>query len=190
VHFLGPWQSGPRKAISLGKGPPTTLLYEEPECGKPISTIGVYCADSDSNKARAGDFLYPPPPKCPLVDKDIVYHSSTSLENVKCARVFLVTEDGPCTGILFEYDNGTQQAVGQCAPFVWPERRFHRPLWFYHRPVQGTFGLGILVSFALAPLRDEDCPGFSCERMAGTVTFWTGWKSIALVVDNDSKIEN
>ncbi len=121
--------------------------------------------------------------------KGIVYHSSASLENVKCARVFLATEYGPCTGILFEYDNGSQRTLGQCAPLVWPERRFYRPLWFYHRSVQGTFGLGILVSFGSGPLQ-EDCPGFVCCRMAGTLTIWTSWRSVALNVDNDSKMDN
>ncbi len=185
MHFLGPWQSRPGKAISLEKGQPKTLFYEEPERGKPISTIGVYCAGYEKHLSE--EFLYSSPPECPFVDKDTVYHSSASLENVKCARVFLATEDGPCTGILFEYDNGSQRAVGQCAPLVWPERRFYRPLWLYHRSVQGTFGLGILISFGARPLRDEDCPGFFCRRMAGTVTFWTGWRSKLLVVDNDFK---
>lgn len=137
----------------------------------------------------AEEFLHPAPRECQLVGKDIIYHSSASLNNVKCASVFLATEDGPCTGILFEYCNGSKQAVGQCAPYVWLERRFNIPLWFYYRSVQGTFGLGVLASFAAAPLRDEDCIGFLRERMEGTVTFWTGWNSAVLVVDNDSKAE-
>jgi len=190
VSFLGQWQSEPGKAICLGKGPPTTLLYDEPECGKPISIVAVYCANSDSNKHTAEEFLCPAPLDCPLVGKDVVYHSSAPLDSVKCARVFLATEDGPCRGILFEYDDGSQRAVGQCAPYVWLERRFHRPLWFYHRSVQGRFGLSVLVTFALAPLQAKDCSGFFCERMAGTVTFWMSWNSVALVVDNGTNIKN
>lgn len=153
----------------------------------PVSTIGVYCAKSKDGHTTK-DFPRLEPLRCPLREDD-VYHSCASLNNVKYARVFYDGEACHCKGILFQYDDGSQQAVGQCRLNVSWEKKVVSPSMLYHQPVKLQYGLGVMVDFAAEPPGDSDWTGWVSDRMSGMITFWFSCDSAVLVVDCGSKVE-
>jgi hypothetical protein len=111
------------------KGPAKTLVWGEADfttddMGCEITSIGIYNASTEVEKTEDG--LYsakdlPPaePSTCPIRSSSSligngVFYAHASLNNVYRVRIFQDEDSSLCKGLLFEYDDGSQQAVGQC----------------------------------------------------------------------------
>lgn len=64
----------------------------------------------------------------------VVNFSVAPIEGVTCATVFRHGTFGNCRGILFEYLDGTQRAVGECRLGFDPCTVYHDPSAIYHQP--------------------------------------------------------
>lgn len=107
----------------LSKGPSEILIYNTAET-RPISVIGAY-----SNIRHDSGPIAPFRPSQagePLVQN--AYFSSAPLENVNGIKVFDERKNRFCTGILLEYENGGQRALGQCRFNVDLARVYRRPV--------------------------------------------------------------
>ncbi|RFU25896.1 hypothetical protein B7463_g10443, partial [Scytalidium lignicola] len=163
---------------------PDTLLYEDPDYGNGWTIPMLDVCGSRKLPLHETKIVTYLPPICPLKDHYAAFYSRASLDSVREARVFLFTEDkGFCLGILFEYYDGTQRAVGQCAPGIWPTVRFAEPKWFYYQHIACNSGTCLSAFFTAEPLPHEQTLGLSCDEMSNkVVTFWMGRKESAIVV--------
>lgn len=177
-YSIGQWVERPGN-IELFDRKPTTMVYGDPYPGDPISTIGVYGAPIKNEYLRK-EFPRLTPLSRPLRDED-VYHSSASLNYVKHARVFY-GEHSQCIGILFRYNNGIQQAVGQCRIGESREKHVVSPSILYYQPVELQYGIGVTVDFAAEPVGDLDWADWVACSMSGTITFWFSYDSVVLIV--------
>jgi hypothetical protein len=166
---------------------PTTLLYGDPYPGSPISAIGVYDA-KPRDLPTANDFPRLESLKCPIRE-DYVYHSRASLNNVKYARIFYGEEAYYCKGILLQYDDGSQQTVGQCRLNVSLEKINFSPSMICHRTVKLQYEDGVVVDFATEPVKNSDWTGWGRSMMSGRINFWFTCDSAVLVIDYGSKVE-
>ncbi|KAL2162480.1 hypothetical protein VTH06DRAFT_7394 [Thermothelomyces fergusii] len=168
---------GPYLAFGAGRflvsgSRPTSLIYSRDQFRR-ISFISPY-----SESGQTGALLIDPPtyPGREEFLSNCWYVSSASLDNVTRAHVFLEEDGVYCRGLLLEYANGGQKALGQCrvgvdrcatytgvpsiaflnvrrrrldSPFVWCE--------------------GTEVRFGDAPQNDT---AWSRHAMTGTLRFW------------------
>lgn len=146
----------------------------------PVSTIGVYGAGI-KNGHLAKEFPREPS-SCPLREDD-VYHSCASLNHVKYVRVFWDEEPCHCIGILFQYEDESQQAVGQCRLGASREKSVATPSMFYYQAVKLQHGPGVIVDFAAEASEYLDRAGWVTRKMSGIVTFWFSCDSVVLIVD-------
>jgi hypothetical protein len=98
--------------------------------------------------------------------------SSASLEAVKFAAVFLQEGSTLCRGVLFEYDNGAQRAVGECRIGVQASTTYATPsvLCVFGEPELASEA--VTVEFAKSDHHHEDAGGWDCYPMSGVLNFW------------------
>lgn len=65
-------------------------------------------------------------------------HSYASLEGVVNAHVFKDKEQGVCRGILLEYEDGTQRALGQCRLGLDTVQCYKHPTKFHYAIVESS----------------------------------------------------
>ncbi|KAL2173135.1 uncharacterized protein P884DRAFT_265409 [Thermothelomyces heterothallicus CBS 202.75] len=166
--------------INRPEHPPKTLVYRT-EANWPRACIFFLVAYSEQGLRRTTERPWhsPPPHPYPFWYR----HSHAPLGEVRQVRVFYRPDTKTCMGMLLDYDNGGQRAVGQCRLHVDPSRTFPRPSFvaFLNLP---EYGEGVRVLFGDLPSLDEDEHGDSwCYfAMAGTLDFWFGPDAAAVSV--------
>jgi hypothetical protein len=174
VYYIGEWTSDAGAVdVTISRGLPNLLLYNNSEACEPISSIGI------SGSSLAKEILRLEPRSCPI-SQDI-YHSSARLDHIKNVRIFYDQVIYYCKGILFTYYDGNQQAVGQCALGVFPEETVESPTLLYHRSENTTQGTAVKVRFATEFIESVDWTGWQSNQMVGTITFWYNHLSVVLL---------
>ena len=138
------------------------------------STIATYDGQGQTG-ALTEPLYYPPPGSHPSSD-----HSHAPLEHVRRIRVFYHDDGVHCRGMVFEYDNGGQRAVGQCRVLVDECETYERPSSIAFANIMRTsidgatgkvhrYPNSVQVSFD-GPCMDGN--KWSHYAMAGTLEFW------------------
>ncbi|KAH8801743.1 hypothetical protein F5884DRAFT_526306 [Xylogone sp. PMI_703] len=186
----------------LGHGPPVTLIYSDPGSTTPvhswlskeITTIGVHYSRSEVTQTTQ-DFLSMQPPICPTWGEK--YYFRASLDNVSSARVFFdesyAEDESFCKGIIFQYEDGSQQAVGECRVNVSGERTFASPSRLYHKTVPyASYGLcGLTLEFGSESSHDDTTrrdDGWMSHGMEGMMTFWVTMGRSVLLFDDEQEL--
>jgi len=207
------------------KGPAKTLVWGEIDLtfvdwlGDVIPSIGIANASIEFEKTENGrpakDLPPAEPSTCPLREGSMdgnfdVSYARASLDNVYRVRIFQDKYSSQCRGLLFEYDDGSQQAVGLCRFKVFEEKVIAFPSRLFHQPVEpdhfhrfateknphggsakwinfrNKYYSGVRVEFATEKDPSAERAGWTTERMAGMLTFWFSMNSSAVVVESES----
>ncbi|RFU24599.1 hypothetical protein B7463_g11741, partial [Scytalidium lignicola] len=168
---VGPYHSGATQDFILSNSPPMTLIYNAADL-QPISVIGAY----PKHESRPiAPFRHPAPDEPPFRD---AYFSSAPLEKVTRVQVFYGEENTYCRGILFKYENGAQQAVGQCRLGIDPHKTCVKPSSFcftyesYYRPRTEVRLQTVKVEFTCEAEHNYDKDHWTCFTMSGMLRFW------------------
>jgi hypothetical protein len=104
-------------------------------------------------------------------------YSSASLEDVRCAKAFR-NEAGHCMGVLFEYRNGAQRALGQCRIGLdsvecceSPSRVRFRETWYYLSKSRPKCPAA-RVEFSPGFKNEDDDDDWTYHDMQGVLEFW------------------
>jgi hypothetical protein len=154
--------------------PPKSLLYST-GLGWPKARISIITTYSEQGQ----DGILEEPWYHPPAHDSARYHmhSHTPLENIRQVRVFY-RGNGSCKGMLVDYDDGGQRAVGQCRLHVDPSDTFKRPsriafLNFADIPNSSTKEVYVLLD-ELPPADDPQLKDWQYYEMTGTLDFWFG----------------
>jgi len=101
-YYIGPCIPHSKGNVISTCTVPTVLLYDEPDMGNSISTIGI--AGFNSKDTWPEDIIRLQTPQC-LLSQDDIYYSLAHLNNVRSVRVFYDQNAYYCKGILFLYDD-------------------------------------------------------------------------------------
>lgn len=119
--------------------------------------------------------------------------SSAPLENVALLHIYSDAETGLCRGILAEYNNGSQRALGECRIGMDPVCTYKNPacLCFsrvtHHRPGTAIELKGTKVCAAYQSKHKHDEEGWSCFPMQGNLQFWfTNEQSVVDVIVDEA----
>ncbi|KAH6667292.1 hypothetical protein B0J14DRAFT_489952, partial [Halenospora varia] len=170
---IGPYHSGDTRDFILSKAPPMTLIYNTVDL-QPISVIGAYSGKGHKSGSIA-PFRHPTPDEPPFQD---ACFSSAPLEMVTRVQVFYNEENTYCRGILLEYENGAQQALGQCRLGVDLYKTCIKPsfLCFIHeeylRPRTEIRLQAVRVEFTCEPRQNQAKDSWTWFTMTGTLGFW------------------
>lgn len=160
----------------LCRKPPAVLICSEPseEPHRPIS-LRLYSPNRSGTEIFGQLELPQYEQKC--LDY-ITYFSSAHLGDISCAYVFEDNESQVCQGILFEYDNGGSQAVGQCRIGVDLTRKYVLPseistrarVW---KTREGRTGYGVQVDFMAGSSRSSQ-DEWNCQALSSVdrLLFW------------------
>lgn len=102
---IGPYHEGTQRTVASTTPPRSTLLYALPDL-RAISLFGIL-----TNGDKCPDLSPVPSDNPPLPNAS---YASASLDNVACIRVFRDSQTDLLAGILVEYANGSQHALGSC----------------------------------------------------------------------------
>ena len=98
------------------------------------------------------------------------FSSYAPLEGVRRVHLFLEPgEEGYCRGLLFEYDNGGQRAVGQCRVCIDPVRTFENPKRIAWSKAEEEEGSRKRVTFDEQESEDAE---WAVSDMVGTLGFY------------------
>lgn len=181
---IGPYVSGDARNFVLSRTPPKTLIYNITTLD-PLSAIGAYSTGSST----IAPFHYPrlsPPTFLPA------YPSLAPLENVTCLQIFRDQDSRLCRGILLEYKNGAQRALGQCRYGIDPVESSLKParicvLDVLYSPPQTSKRLqAIRVESTDSCEHCHADDGWTCFTMKGNLEFWVNEEqsSLAVIVDD------
>ncbi|KAF7551194.1 hypothetical protein G7046_g7786 [Stylonectria norvegica] len=161
---------------SSGRG--LRLIHNIPENGI-ISILGVE-SEEEHDVPMSPNFIYPNPPisgGCLL--------SSAPLKNVTRVRIFKNDFTGECRGVLFEYNNGAQRAVGDCHLGASPDPFYDDscPKWICLATTEHDL-LETGDSFYSAMVAARSSPhehsgggvNWKCFPMKGVMEFWCSEK--------------
>ncbi len=172
----------------LGSAPIDCLLYRDPDPGEPIVCFGA----SSHATARAdvvfptmgGSVEYP-------VNRNSIYYSHTSLENVYSVQCFYSSyidnhdESTLCVGILLEYSNRRRVALGQCRIGASKSRLVIAPVAIYMKTVGYGRGLSrVLIEFTTSSCRSDEPYGVGWKRkeMVGEITWWFDYGVVEIIL--------
>lgn len=162
-HFLGPTQDflWPVKEQLL-------LIFNVAELAA-ISAMSAYPNES-SEITPFARFSKPPFQEACF--------SSAPLENISLLQIYSDVETGLCRGMLAEYSNGSQRALGECRIGLDPVCNYKNPacLCFTqvrcNRPGTAIELKGTKVSSTCHSEHKHAEEGWSCFPMHGTLQFW------------------
>jgi hypothetical protein len=119
----------------------------------------------------------PPDPDSVTISPEVEDHpfESAALEGIVCAWVYYSPEENDnCRGILLEYENGGQRALGQCRVNEDPFKRYPYPslICFLKKWITPT-SVQVHVDFGHIHGQQEahDQPGWECHPLRGTLSF-------------------
>ena len=154
--------------VNRPEHPPKSLLYNT-GLGWPKARISIITTYSEQGQ----DGILEEPWHRPPAHSSSGY-SHTPLENIRQVRVFY-RGNGSCKGMLVDYDDGGQRALGQCRLYVDPSNTFKRParIAFLNFKVTQASTEEVYVLFEELPLADvAQSNGWRHYEMKGTLDFW------------------
>lgn len=164
-------------SVLLSDRAPSALIYNTDK-PLPISIISPYCKLKQKQSPRA-PFIRPPEG---MVARSSWYYSLAGLEHIYRAQVFYDATSMCCRGMLVEYDNGAQRALGQCRLQVDPSRTWIKPSRLYFANLVHKNESNVPddeEDIEVVNLRFDDDPEhgprsekWECFEMVGTVHFW------------------
>lgn len=170
---------------------PTALLFPAPVGTVPISTVGVYCESiKDVHQSSSPIPIFSPKDECLLLKKK-GHYSCASLEGVASVTIFSKPNQEPpyCLGLIFEYTNGTKQALGQCGIGYFHEQRFVSPSHILHKSTisshHNNTWRGILVDFTTPAHPVTEYIEMESHMMTGNVEFWFRNRDTVLSFDDE-----
>ncbi|KAI0537839.1 hypothetical protein GGR58DRAFT_325125 [Xylaria digitata] len=128
--IVGQYMSSPAEDLCLGWHAPITLVYGEPQEGRPVPYFGAYCQLPIGSELPRRFQAYKPK-SCPIGQD--TYLSIASLEGIRSVEVFYDQNSRHCKGMLLYYQNGGCRAVGQCRIHVDSAKQFLQPSQIYFR---------------------------------------------------------
>jgi hypothetical protein len=177
---VGPYHSGAHKDAVLGQSSPRLFVYSSSDVG-PATVFGTY------PRHQQGDTTCPSFPYPWFSNPPFNHHtniSSAPLEDVVCAWV-REDKDRRCHGMLFEYADGAQRALGDYRfggylPGTDRVKKYLRPLQICYLPPQheGTgseeFPCHFIVNVSNHHDHDHgyDAAGWICNPLRGVLEFW------------------
>lgn len=172
------WDNSRYEHHYLCSGPRNCLLYHDPDPGEPISCFGA-----SSRTARADHSLktlgkvVSRPADIPI-DRDSIYCSYASLEDVDNVRCFYesCTDEQPtqvCIGILLEYSDKRRAALGQCRIGASHDTLVTAPTAMYVNRIRyGNNHAGVLVQFTSVQSKEFDKSDWERKEMVGEILWW------------------
>lgn len=157
----------------LDTTPPIAFIHNRINL-KPLSIIGIY--SGAVRKLGIAPFPHPGPGDPSFQG---AHFSTAQLENVAQAHIFYGGENGICRGVLLEYENGGQRALGQCRLNVDRVNSCTKParICFFR-----TSYFRARTEIQLKAIKVEFLPkfeqhhhveeGWICSEMAGELDFW------------------
>ncbi|KAL7924041.1 hypothetical protein ACQKWADRAFT_35977 [Trichoderma austrokoningii] len=177
-HFRGPTQDiiWPVKELLL-------LIFNVAELAV-ILAMSAYPNQSKSSEMKPFARFGEPP------FKEACF-SSASLENVTFLHIYTDADTGFCRGILVEYSNGSQRALGECRIGLDPVNTCKNPACLCFTAITRILaGTPIVLkgtkvsSSAYQSVHTHDEEGWTCLPMRGAVEFWfTNRQSVLRVID-------
>lgn len=171
---VGPWISGPG-TVDMLSNPPTTLIHNREE-KRTISALGAFPRAIPRDGCDSG-FALAGPGERPFTSSSATRFSEAPLCNIILAKVYCREGQPRCKGLLFEYRNGAQQALGDCRFGVDPCRTYENPrsMCTFVTSDRQTHVVRELrtveVQFADVCTHGED-EEWNCFEMKGTLRFW------------------
>lgn len=156
--------------LSRPEQPPTSLWYST-DLDWPRSHISMITAYSEQGRSGTLEEACPPCPPPPDQSPSIFLHSHAPLENIRRVRVFYSSTQS-CKGILVDYDDGGQRALGQCQLHVDPSDTFERPFRIAFLNVTTFPGYTEVLFDKLPSADDPQLDDWLYYEMAGTLNFW------------------
>lgn len=175
----------------LGEIPPRALIYDIATMDT-ISVVGAYPGAERGRRSTTP--LVPFHSPCPSAPFPDAYFSAAPLENVARLQVFSDSNDTRlCKGILLEYRNGAQRALGQCRHQVDPAESCTEPAYIcvlhftYSPPPSSAPELrAARVKSSQRSGHDHGSEqGWVCFTMEGTLKFWVSTEESDLSVAID-----
>jgi hypothetical protein len=154
----------------LSTGPRFSLIHNVPEHG-PISIFCAYPRILESVHVPYTSFNDSP-------FENTSYVSSASLDNVASIQIFNDERAGLCKGIIIEYNNGLERALGQCRIGVDSMQSLAQPSHIcfahvtYYRPNTEVQLCGVKVESTTKPKHKHNGMGWKCRAMKGILEFW------------------
>ncbi|OIW25949.1 hypothetical protein CONLIGDRAFT_513196 [Coniochaeta ligniaria NRRL 30616] len=180
--IVGRRQPAGLESFLLNKGQPAirTLLHDTSYSFHPIVTSYPFSylsgpantgAVSWSSPLMTDDWDEYPPMTDDLVECPLKrwHRSYANLENVSRVHVSQEPERGYCRGLLFEYENGAQRAVGQCRLHVDPVGTFEKPKTISFSRTEQDGLAKIRVHFSES---HDQGGGWAVRLMAGMLGFY------------------
>ncbi|KFA79697.1 hypothetical protein S40288_09316, partial [Stachybotrys chartarum IBT 40288] len=164
----------------FSKGPPISLIHNTADLQR-ISLVGSY-----STKCLESEPMAPfGHPECIIPPFQNAYPSWAPLQNVIGLQVFYSEENGFCRGLLLEYENGAQRALGQCRIGLDPVHAYINPthICFLHityslpraptySPPRTPLQLKAVRVGCASGEHNHDEEGWVCSDMATNLEFW------------------
>ncbi|KAL3601913.1 hypothetical protein FPOAC2_06201 [Fusarium poae] len=175
---IGPYRSGAHKDVVIGQSSPRLFVYNSSDVG-PATVFGTH------PRKQHGNSISPSFPHPRFSNPPINYHaniSSAPLENVVIVWV-RENENQYCHGILLEYSNGAQRAlggyrVGNDLPGTDSVKKYMKPSRICYRgPQDEVAGAGRLSHNFVVNASDDhdhyhDAAGWTCNSLRGVLEFW------------------
>ncbi|KND91539.1 hypothetical protein TOPH_03860 [Tolypocladium ophioglossoides CBS 100239] len=168
--FVGPYHYKQPQRFLLTEQP-LALIYEKPEI-IPVSFIGIHSA---CHKAKQISLALPFHGSPPF---EKAYFSSAPLEDVSSIRIFNEMEAQACRGIVIQYVNGSQRALGQCRvgidrdQIVMRPRRLCLASFALGRSYTGDQLYGTKVESSTTLHHKHDRTDWACNELRGVLRFW------------------
>ncbi|PNY27728.1 Uncharacterized protein TCAP_02357 [Tolypocladium capitatum] len=167
--FVGPYHCKQPQRFLLTEQP-LALIYEKLEY-IPVSFIGIHSACHKAEQIS----LAPPFHASPPFEK--AYFSSAPLGDVASIRIFNDREAQACRGIVIQYVNGSQRALGQCRVgidrdrIVMGPRRFCFASFTFGRSYSGEQLCAAKVESSTTH-HEHDGTDWACNELRGVLRFW------------------
>ncbi|KAI1104521.1 hypothetical protein F4804DRAFT_306751 [Jackrogersella minutella] len=174
---LGSYQGN--KHFAITKVPIAALIHDRPQF-MPISVIGAVLEDTVK---PYGVVAFPSSwPKEPPFEN--AYYSSASLRNVIRILVFNNSYTGFCRGMLLEYENGAQRALGQCRIGIDLTKTYVRPTHFcflrqVYSPPRKLYQIkAVIMECTERGDHRHNDEGWICSPMSCELDFWFDDKEV------------
>ncbi|KAJ4003793.1 hypothetical protein NW752_011916 [Fusarium irregulare] len=166
---IGMFHSGAHKDIVMSQSSPELFIYSAADTG-PSTIFGTYPREEEKREVSPP---FPDPWSSNPATIPHVQYYSAPLQNVRSMNV-LEDDGGKCNGLLLEYNNGAQRALGNCRLGVDRMVKYWKPSRFCQ--MGGPLGSPRLgISYVEAGNNDEhehELQGWTCSPFKGVVEFW------------------
>ncbi|KAM0811875.1 putative Heterokaryon incompatibility domain-containing protein [Seiridium cardinale] len=192
--YLGPgdsYQLGDRRDIILSQVPPRLLMYNIPDRG-PVTVFGTY------SQGRHNDNPFVPFhwPGYETHTKLFGNFSSALLQDVTHIQVLIDRESRNCRGIIFDYKNGAQRAVGNCRQGVDIAESYSNPTRICYRYLTYSFSPDMSARDEMVRVESGSdsthCheEGWVCRGLEGNLKFWVSDAQSTMRIDMEGEHES